>query len=114
MFWLALPPHSEPEQDGGDEAESDGLPPEPELGDDDPEAGVVEAGVLLPPVVLAAVLVTGTPSVASQPHGSVMVTVVGVLSQTVHSYVVTVKPLGMWLGPGVQVGVASVQLSVTV
>ena len=56
----------------------------------------------------------GTPLVASQPHGSVMVTGTGVLSQTVHSLTVTVKPLGIWLGPGVQVGVGSSQLSVTV
>lgn len=30
------------------------------------------------------------------------------------SFTVTVKPGGRWLGPGVQVGVASVQLSVMV
>lgn len=65
-------------------------------------------------VVETAVFDAGTPSVASQPHGSVIVTAVGVVSQTVHCLVVTVKPFGMWLGPGVQVGVASVQLSVTV
>lgn len=56
----------------------------------------------------------GTPPVASHPHGSVMVTGTGVESQTVHCLTVTVKPSGIWLGPGVQVGVASVQLSVTV
>lgn len=70
-----------------------------------PAAGVVVAGVCGGPCV---------PSWASQPHGSVMVTVVGVDAQTVHSFWVTVKPCGMCFGPGVQVGVGSVQLSVTV
>ena len=43
-----------------------------------------------------------------------MVTVVGVSSQTWQTFSVTVKPWGMWLGPGVHVGSGSVQLSVTV
>lgn len=58
------------------------------------------------------------PLVASQSHGSVMVTDTGFVGwapeQTVQSFTVTVKPGGRWLGPGVQVGVASVQLSVMV
>ena len=63
-------------------------------------AGPVAAGglpPLLPPagVVLAAGLVTGTPFVALQPHGSVIVTVGVSLPQTVHSFSVTVKPSGI-------------------
>ena len=102
VFWLPEPPQSLPLQADGDPVGACTWPSE--ICDTLPPAGVV----------VAAVFVAGTPSVASQPHGSVIVTAVGVVSQTVHCLVVTVKPLGIWLVPGVHVGVASVQLSVTV
>lgn len=95
----ALPFEPDPEdpEPAGDEPVSGELPLVP-----DPPAGVVAAGPLPPfapvppgaaPVVVAtAVVLAGTPSVASQPQGSVMVTAVGVSPQTVHSVVVTVNP----------------------
>ena len=92
-------------------------------------AGALPAGALLigvlPAVALpaggaavvgvAAGLLTRTPEVASQPHGSVMVTGTGVLPQPVlQVLVVTVNPGGMWSVAVAQTGVASGQVSVTV
>lgn len=117
---LPDPPQSSPSQEGEPE------PPLPPLGVVDPvpeppqsspsHAGACDGVEPEPPVVVAGAGDggPGVPSCASHPQGSVMVTVVGVLSQTVQTFSVTVKPWGMWLGPGVHVGWGSVQLSVTV
>lgn len=67
------------------------------------------------PVGAGAVFVAGTPDVASQPHGSVMVTGTGVFAQPVSQVLtVTVNPGGIAVECVAHVGVASVQLSVMV
>jgi len=79
-----------------------------------PVAEAEAGGAAGVPVVAGFVCVAGTPDVASQPQGSVIVTGTGVLSQTSHVLTVTVNPGGIAVECVAHVGVASVQLSVMV